>query len=279
MKKKQRYIELPESWDELTEADWRELLKIRQKVVEHGGQYSELDITTETARMLLKNRGVELQLNNPNYIQLVGQLAKTLGWLWHADGNTISLVYKDTRNLIPKVRNWLGPMDHGSDLLFGEFRMAMAVMKNYEKSPSERDLNVLAGLLYRPEASDELKRERGLRRWPYDWDTFEQKELRGEQMQRWQVWGIYAWFAWFCEYLTTGVFILDGEEVSFAPIFSHDEGEAKKGSGSLQQICLTLAESHVFGTAKDVDQTPLLTVMQKLLLDYHTLQELKKKKI
>ena len=63
---KQRYIEIPNTWDELTEADWRELLKIRQKVVNHGGRYSELDITTETARMLLKNRGVKLQLNNKN---------------------------------------------------------------------------------------------------------------------------------------------------------------------------------------------------------------------
>lgn len=279
MKKKQRYIELPDTWDELTEADWRELLKIRQQVVAHGGSYSELDILTETARILLKNRGVKLQLNNPNYIQLVGQLAKSLKWLWHVEDNMISLVYKDTRNLLPKVREWLGPMDHGSDLLFGEFRMAMAVMKNYEQHPSERDLNVLAGLLYRPEASEDLKRERGLRRWPYEWDTFGQKEMRGEQMKRWQVWGIYAWFAWFCEYLTTGTFIIDGEEVSFAPIFSHGDGEGKKEGGSLQQICLTLAESHVFGTAKDVDQTPLLTVMQKLLLDYHTLQKLKTKKI
>ena len=137
MRKRQRYIELPESWDELTVADWRELLKIRQQIVEHGGCYSELDITTETARMLLKNRGVKLQLNNPNYIQLVGQLAKTLGWLWHADGNTISLVYRDTRNLLPKIREWLGPMDHGADLMFGEFRLAMAVMKNYENNPSQ----------------------------------------------------------------------------------------------------------------------------------------------
>ena len=87
---KQRYIEIPNTWDELTEADWRELLKIRQKVVNHGGRYSELDITTETARMLLKNRGVKLQLNNQNYILLVGNLAKTLGWLWHAEGNQIS---------------------------------------------------------------------------------------------------------------------------------------------------------------------------------------------
>lgn len=276
---KQRYVELPETWDELTEADWRDLLKIRQQVVEHGGKYSELDILTESARVLLKNRGIYLQLSNPNYIQLVGQLAKTLKWLWHVEDNTISLVYKDTRNLLPKVREWIGPMDHGSDLLFGEFRLAMAIMKNYEQHPSDRDLNVLAGLLYRPEASEQLQREQQLRRQPYEWDNFEQKEMRGQQMQRWQVWGIYAWFAWFCEYLTTGTFIIEGQEVTFAPLFSHGSGEGKDEGGGLQQICLTLAESHVFGTAKDVDQTPLLTVMQKLLLDYRALQKLKKKKI
>lgn len=50
------------------------------------------------------------------------------------------------------------------------------------------------------------------------------------------------------------------------------------GSSSLQQICLTLAESHVFGTARDVDNTPLFTVMQKLLMDYETLRKLKAKK-
>ena len=281
MRKRQRYIELPENWDELTKADWCELLKIRQKVVEHGGCYSELDILTETARMLLKNRGVKLQLNNPNYIQLVGQLAKTLGWLWHADGNTISLVYRDTRNLLPKIREWLGPMDHGADLMFGEFRLAMAVMKNYENNPSERDLNVLAGLLYRPEASEQMQHEQQLRRWPYDWDNWEQKERRGEQMQRWQVWGVYAWFAWFCEYLTTGTFVIDGEEVSFSPLFQKQESvaESKGASGGMSQICHTLAETHVFGTAREVDHTPLLTVMLKLLQDYESLQRLKKKKI
>lgn len=281
MKQKQRYIELPESWDELTEADWRELLKIRHQVVIHGGQYSELDILTETARVLLKNRGVHLQLSNPNYIQLVGQLAKTLRWLWHAEGNTISLVYKDTRNLIPKVRDWLGPMDHGADMMFGEFRMAMAIMRNYETNPSERDLNVLAGLLYRPEASKQMKHEQQLRRQPYDWDGFEQKERRGEKMQRWQVWGIYAWFAWFCEYLTRGTFFIEGEEVSFSPLFHQQESvtESEGSPGGLSQICHTLAESHVFGTAREVDHTLLFSVMQKLLQDYHSLQRLKKKKI
>lgn len=276
---KQRYIELPDTWEELTSDDWREVLKIRQKVVDHGGRYSELDIKTETARVLLKNRGVKLQLNRPNYILLVGQLAKSLGWLWHTEGNTISLIYKDTRNLLPKVREWLGPMDHGADLMFGEFRMAMAILKSYEGNPSDRELNVLAGLLYRPEATEDDQHRQQLRRQPYDWDGFEQKELRGQTMKRWQVWGIYAWLAWFCEYLTTGTFIIEGEEVSFAPLFHTGGSVAENGSssGSMAQICHTLAESHVFGTAKDVDHTPLLTVMQKLLSDYNSLQRLKKK--
>ena len=282
MKQRQRYVELPDCWEELTPEDWREVLKIRQKVVAHGGRYSELDITTETARMLLKNRGVKLQLNNPNYIQLVGQLAKTFSWLWHAEGVTISLVYKDTRNLIPKVREWLGPLDHGADLTFGEFRQAFAHLKNYEQDQNPAALEALAGLLYRPEASEEQKHTQQLRRQPYDWDSIKDKIERGSRMKPWQVWGIYAWFAYFCEYLTTGTFIIDGEEVSFAPIFQKADQTTPNpsysgGETGMSQICLTLAEGHVFGTAKDVDRTPLLTVMQKLLMDYRTLMKLKKK--
>jgi hypothetical protein len=286
--KRQRYIEVPTTWDEMTEADWREVLKIRQKVVEHGGQYSELDITTETARMLLKNRGVKTQIKNPDYIQLVGRLAKTLGWLWHTEGVTISLVYKDTRNLIPKVREWLGPLDHGADLTFGEFRQAYAHLKNIENpgcQPPEAcnnfrntALEALAGLLYRPEASPEQKHTMQLRRQPYDWDSLDDKIERGRLMQPWQVWGIYAWFAYLCEYLTTGTFIIDGQQISFAPIFQTGDGKKGDGEGGMSQICLTLAESHVFGTAREVDRTPLMTVMQKLLMDYRTLMKLKNKK-
>ena len=278
--KRQRYITLPEVWDELTEADWRELLKIRQTMVDTDHQWTIDDVRIETARMLLKNRGVKTMINNQQYLVLLNQVAQSLDWLWKEDGGCLSLVYRSTCNLLPKVREWLGPTDHGADLVFGEFRMALAVLRNYEQHPSERDLNVLAGLLYRPEASEKMRHERHLRRWPYDWDTFEQKEKRGEKMQRWQVWGIYAWFAFFCEYLTSGTFVIEGEKVSFAPLFRRQEtGGGRQGTGGgLQQIRLTLAESHVFGTVRDVDNTPLLTVMQKLLHDYHTLQNLKKKK-
>ena len=289
MNMKQRYITLPDVWDELTEADLRELLKMRQQMIDKRMPLTIDDVRIETARMLLKNRGVKTQVNNKQYLVLLSQVADSLSWLWQEQDGGLSLVYRSTINLLPKVQRgtgknhqeWLGPLSHGEDLTFGEFRMAAAVVRNYEQHPSVRDLNVLAGLLYRPEASEQMKHEQQLRRWPYDWDDFEQKERRGEQMKRWQVWGIYAWFAYFCEYLTTGIFIIDGQETCFAPLFKKEEsgGGSQESGGGLSQICLTLAETHVFGTARDVDRTPLLTVMQKLLMDYRTLQNLKKKKI
>ena len=95
-------------------------------------------------------------------------------------------------------------------------------------------------------------------------------------MKPWQRWGIYAWFAYFCEYLTRGTFVIEGTEVTFAPLFNVTENENAKGGSSLGRICLTLAESHVFGTARDVDHTQLLTVMQKLLMDYETLRKMRK---
>lgn len=278
MRQKSRYITLPETWDELTETDWRELLRIRQQIEERGMKVTLDDVRIDTARLLLKNRGVKTKINNRQYLVLVSQIAESLTWLWQEHEDGLSLVYRSTENLMPKVRDWTGPISHGGDLTFGEFRQAIAHLKAYEQDQNPTALSALAGLLYRPEASQQQKQEQQLLRQPYDWDSLAEKIDRGYQMEPWQRWGIYAWFAFFCEYLTTGPFIIDGEQVNFSPIFGErDDSGTKDQGGGLQQICLTLAESHVFGTAKDVDHTPLLTVMLKLLKDYHTLLDLKKR--
>ncbi len=280
MKKVQRYIEIPECWEEMTEADWHEVLKIRQRVVRQGGRFTAHDISTATARALLRNRGVTTRPSDIRYVELVSRLAATFGWLWQVGDTTISLVYKDTRNLLPTVCGWEGPADHGADLVFGEFRQAFAHLKNYEESRNETALKALAGLLYRPEATEQQKHERQLRRQPYDWDTVDEQIRRGQQMKPWQLWGIYAWFAWFCEYLTKGSFIVGDSEVCFAPLFEGNgtDGNSGTSGNSLLQIGLTLAEGHTFGTIRDVDNTLLLTVMQKLLMDYHLLKKIKAKK-
>lgn len=272
---KQIYITIPENWDELTPDDWRELLKMRHKMVKKGLKLSIDDVRIESARMLLQHRGVKLQLNNQQYLVLIEQLARSLTWLWQEVDDGISLAYRSLENKMPTIRGWLGPKDYGEDITFGEFRQAVAHLRVWEQKQNPQALQALAGLLYRPEASKEQKHRQQLRRQPYDWDSVDDKIARGRKMQPWQLWGVYAWFAYFCEYLTTGTFIIDGVEVCFSPIFQASDSQ-KKSSSSLQQICLTLAESHVFGTARDVDNTQLLVVMQKLLQDYEQLMRIKK---
>ena len=289
--KKQRFIEFPTTWDELTSDDWREVLKIRHTVVTTDHQWTAEDIRIETARALLKCRGVKTQINNPKYLELLARLQQSLTWLWPVEGSIVSLSYRSTVNLMPRVRDWLGPMSHGEDLMFGEFRQAMAALRTFESPAGETPekcnelrqtaLQALAGLLYRPAATDSQRHMQQLRRQPYDWDSLNDQVKRGAQMKPWQVWGIYAWFAYFCEYLTEGVFIIGGCEVCFAPLFEKSaSGGLPVGSpsNSLQQICLTLAESHVFGNYRDVEHTPLLTVMQKLLQDYETLKKVRSKR-
>ena len=266
---KQRYIELPDTWDELTEADWREVLKIRHTVATTDHQWTPDDVRIETARALLKCRGVMTQVNNQQYLLLLSQLQRSLTWLWQERDGGLALCYRSTRNLLPRVRDWQGPRSHGEDLTFGEFRQAIQHLKAWEAEQNPAALCALAGLLYRP--ADEHSR-----RVPYDYDSVEEKIARGQLMKPWQRWGIYAWFAYFCEYLTTGTFVIEGTEVTFAPLFNVTENENAKGGSSLHRICLTLAESHVFGTARDVDNTQLLTVMQKLLMDYETLRKMRK---
>ena len=298
--KEQRYITLPEDWDELTKDDWREMLRIRHIVASTDHQWTVDDVRIESARALLKNRGVRQQLNNPQWLLLVSQLAQSLTWLWSDDEGCLSLVYRSTQNLMPwvvvgtgkKSQTLAGPVSHGYDLTFGEFRQALQHLKCYENPVGETEaeqieyrtsaLCALAGLLYRPAASED-QRHQGLLRQPYDWDGFEDKMARGRRMKPWQLWGIYAWFAYFCEALTTETFIIEGEEICFAPLFEHPTPNPSpqrggESAGTMAQICHTLAETHVFGTARDVDRTPLLTVMQKLLQDYYTLQKMKKQK-
>lgn len=284
MKSKQRYTEVPETWEELTEADWREVLKIRQLVAATDHQWTAEDVRIETARAILQNRGIKTQPNNELYLMLLSKMQKSLTWLWQEHDGGLSLCYRSTVNLLPRVKHgehiWIGPLSHGEDLLFGEFRQAMIHLNAWETTQTETPLAALAGLLYRPEATDEQKHEQQLRRQPYDWDAIGDNIKRGLKMQPWQRWGIYAWFSYFCEYLATGTFIIEGGEVCFEPLFDTTSGSkiGKNGGGTLAQIALTLAESHVFGTIKDVDHTPLLTVMLKLLMDYEVLRKLKAKK-
>ena len=97
------------------------------------------------------------------------------------------------------------------------------------------------------------------------------------KMPDYMQWGIYVIFAYFCEYLQTGEFIIDGSTVSFAPLFTSDGSSRPNQSIGMNAIRFTVAESGVFGSAEQLDRTPLLQVMLKVLDDKQRAEDLLKR--
>lgn len=276
---KKNIVMFPEVWDELTEADWVAMLKLRERLLAlpSDSAVSIDDIRREAARSLLLNRGIRTRSSNDKYMLLVYQCGLKLDWLWQTDDEgRVSLVYRSTVNLLPMFDALHGPMSHGADLVFGEFKDAIGMCRTYDATGDFDVLRTLAGLLYRKRRNSRT----GKHRLPYDLDN--EAEARGRRLPDWFVWGVYAWFSFFCEYLTTGIFIIDGEEVCFSKVFkgsgSQESGSSGNGLG-LNAIALTLSETGVFGDFEDVLHTPLLMVMMKLLHDANSLEQLKKRKV
>ena len=187
----------------------------------------------------------------------------------------MSLNFHSTKNLLPKYKWLAGPASHGADLTFGEFRAATAAMNLYTQDHMESDLLALAAVLYR-----RTNRRTG-RRPAFNPDDL--PELMSDVqlvMPQWLQWGVYAWFASFCEYLLTGEFVIDGQTVTFAPVFGRREKDAPHPAGQdlgLNSILYTVAESGVFGTVDDTDRAPLLRVLLKLLDDKQRAEEMMKR--
>jgi len=278
--KEKNIVMYPEIWDELTEADWVSMLKLRQQLLQMSrAEITIEDIRIEAARCLLLNRGIRTRASNEKYFLLVRKAAEKLDWLWQEDEqHHISLVYRSTKQLLPKWGQLYGPMSHGGDLVFGEFKEALVLCQAYDDSTPPRIelLQQLAGLLYRrrnPKRSFP-------RRIAYDKDDQNLQLTRGSRMPMWFLWGVYAWFSFFCEYLATGIFIIDGREVCFSSVFKAPDPSAsgKRNSAlGMNAIAMTLAESQVFGDFEDVLHTPLMRVMMKLLHDKETYERQMKK--
>ena len=78
MKKEEsnKVVMFPEWWDELTEKDWRDMLLLRQRLIdgeidEKRGPITIDDIRNEAARCLLLNRGLRTRVSDDKYFLLV----------------------------------------------------------------------------------------------------------------------------------------------------------------------------------------------------------------
>lgn len=281
---KNNEIEFPSCWEEIKPVEWECLLRLMWTLA--AGYCTLKDVKMEWSRYVLSNRGMRTARVGDKVYLLIYNLAETLDWMWEEGkdekGNVlITLKFDSTYNLLPHWRGLRGPMNHGGDLTFGEFRNAVILMNEYEKERDQRVLDNLTGMLYRkPGGNPNSKNFDGNFRVPFDSAKMNYYAYCVKEMKPWLKWGIYTWFSSLCHYIISGgIFIVDGKEYSFAELFGKEKTEDENDGKNLGMngILFSISESGVFGTAKDVDNTPLFKVFMKLLSDKWKIDELKKK--
>lgn len=256
-------IEFPECWEEITTREWVYLLKLRQMLIVLNGKADLIDIKRMWCRYVLKSRGVSSFRRSTDFNILTDRLASTLDWQWRVTDNVIELTFDSTVNLLPSWHIYHGPASHGADMMFGEFRYAVTQMNDFTQNNDIAALNNLCAVLYR-------EVDYNGERIPFTQSVMRDNADRFNAMPVYLRWGVYAWFASFCKFLQDGVFVIDGQEITFAPLFKGGSGNGDAvGSQSLglNSILFSVAETGVFGSIDDVDNTQLVRVLLKLLDD------------
>ena len=279
--KKNRII--PECWEEMTQRQFEYLLK-QLFVMMSNEDITQDDVINDFADFLCgRNHSVNPWVKQ-EYLLLVNEAAKLLQWIFttfpiESDQEPeVMLNFETTQNLLPRIGKLVGPVSHGGDLRFGEYRLACDLYNSYTEENNIHTLDALVGTLYRLPANKQ-ERNAGHVRTPFVKHKIGVYAEQVAHVPEWVKYGVYLWFSYFCRFLMTESFVIDGKEVSFAPVFGrgNDDPDGKQDDSlGMMSVLFSLAESGTFGNIKETDDAMLMDVMLKLLNDYHTAQNLKK---
>ena len=263
-------IEFPDSWDEVLPSEFYHILKLRNKLMNVKG-VTLADIKLDWCRFVIQNRGIRPVNKQTDYYLLIYKLSQTLEWMWRVDDEgVVELTFTTTANLFPEWKNLRGPLSHGADLSFSEFRHAVILFNQYNETHEPELLDCLVGILYRKKGPFYGKKNfDGRYREDFMPARIDLYASRVRVMPAHLKYGVYLWFAYFCEYLLSGEFIVDGSQVCFAPVFERkkDDSQSDMQSIGMNSILFSIAESHIFGKVSETDEQPLLKIMLKLLDD------------
>ena len=164
-----------------------------------------------------------------------------------------------TKNLIPKYLGFVGPENIMNDVTFLEYKNAHVAAMEFIKSQDETDLNWLVATLYRKPFFQWLKKPA--------YDEFKTKE-NAAKVGRWPFsvkYGILLNFLSWEEYIRTGTFNMDGNDISFSILFkSSGESESTDPGTGLTGLLFTIAETGVFGNVKSTSEQNLYDVLFRL---------------
>lgn len=272
-------IEIPEHWDELNPHQFKYLLKHVFVMMDNHRKINTKDLLRSFADYLCGSPIYLKPKRKEAYLILLDNIAEKLEWMFRIEDKEVQLNFDTTTNLLPYIGKLLGPVSHGSDLRFGEYRSACEFYNRYTIEHDRPALDALVGILYRKPSKDISKQSfDGDYREAFNKHHIDIYAKRAANIPEFVKWGVYQWFGYFCQYLMTGEFIIEGNRVCFAPLFSSQPDPDIKQDDSLgmTSVLFSLAESRTFGNIRETDNAFLFEIMLKMLNDKQQIDKLKK---
>jgi len=188
------------------------------------------------------------------------RLVETIDYFFKEKDGKLLIDYNCINNLIPTVeingQTLYGPADAFMNLCFKEFSDAQDNYIAHAKKGTQKNLNNLIAILYRPERKDYHKAKEqpnfdGERREKYNPATLEQRAQLVEQMPEHIKNGIMLYFQACYNFITTQDIKIGQDVVNFSILFKKTETQShtpsqKKGIG-LTGLLFKIAEMNVFG--------------------------------
>ncbi len=215
----------------------------------------------------------------------IWQLTQQLNWLLEEKetqkGIVYRLTYTDITNHLPEIENdWgiklIGLENGMMDITFGEYRRAFAHFEAFNNDKRDIFLNRLIATLYLPERSDynTVKHDpdfNGRRREIFNQNLTDHYAELLKRVPFWQKYSIFLWFYNCDTFLKTGELELDGKIISFEPVFQKTKADPEEietlydNDLGMTQLLYGIAESKLFGSIADVDNTGYLDILTALL--------------
>jgi hypothetical protein len=182
-----------------------------------------------------------------------------------------NFIHNPVKKFVPFWNNYYGPEDLLSNMKFGEYSDALRLFNQINSNGELEMLFPFAAILYRKKKSLIFFRKLinsydGDVRQRYNSSSVDARAKVFENTPVGFVWGVYLMFGSFQKWLATAEIPWGGQVLNFSIIFNSDdnaEPETIPGIG-MDSVMFAISESGVFGTKKELNETPLIEVLIRM---------------
>ncbi|WP_372744274.1 hypothetical protein [Lutibacter sp.] len=169
--------------------------------------------------------------------------------------------------IVGASKNYYGPSNEFNNVKFGEYVDALSHFADFHETGETQYLYLLMATFYREKRSKKLSKEKFTKdiRVVYNSERVDKlaKVFRVQNIG--VIYGFYLLFASFQKYLTTAKLYVQGKEIDLSILFDGEETIESDIPGiGMKSTLYTIAESGIFGTLKEVRNTPLWEVLIRM---------------